>query len=156
MCVRARADSPVLEGEEGRDSGRRGVRIRRALANRSSNQLVCGFCIHQLVAKEVDSLPTIRRRKAGKLGAQALMPPMDLPTVGRIAGLQERPDKQPGPSRAAQRAGFHAIRLLAALPYHIPERVKAIAQPAVKRIRNGEGSMNQATTAAPADRPAQR
>lgn len=49
----------------------------------------------------------------------------------------------------------HAIRFLAARPYQMPERSKTTAQPPVKRIKNGEGSMNQAPIAAAAERPAQ-
>ena len=53
--VRARADSEVLEVDMGRDSGGRGVKIRRALTN-VSNQLGFGFRIPQLVGSRLSSL----------------------------------------------------------------------------------------------------
>ena len=53
--VRARADSEVLEVDMGRDSGGRGVKIRRALTN-VSNQLGFGFRIPQLVGLHARSL----------------------------------------------------------------------------------------------------
>jgi len=45
---------------------------------------------------------------------------------------------------------------LAFLSYQIPETNKTTAQAPVKRIKKGDGSINQATTAAPADKAAQR
>lgn len=41
-------------------------------------------------------------------------------------------------------------------PYQIPDVISTAAHAPVKKIRNGEGSMNQATTAAAADIPPQR
>ena|SRR5260221_12892601 len=49
----------------------------------------------------------------------------------------------------------HAAFFRAARPYQIPERSKTTAQAPVNRIKNGEGNMNHATMAAPADKAAQ-
>ena len=61
--VRARADSPVLELEVGRDSGGRGVRTRRGLT-KFSNQLCFGFRILQLVVDRASSLRLVCLHRA--------------------------------------------------------------------------------------------
>jgi hypothetical protein len=56
----------------------------------------------------------------------------------------------------ASAGGIHKTRFFAARLYQNPERSKTTAQPPVKRIRNGEGSINQANTHPAADNPAHR
>jgi hypothetical protein len=50
----------------------------------------------------------------------------------------------------------YSFVFLAILPYQNPEATSATAQPAVKYIKNGDGSMYHAATAAPAESVPQR
>jgi len=43
--------------------------------------------------------------------------------------------------------------LFAPRPYQMPDAINTTAQAPVNRIKNGEGNMNQATTAAAAESP---
>ena len=49
--------------------------------------------------------------------------------------------------------GESVFYLFAPRPYQMPDAINTIAHAPVKRIKNGEGYMNQATTAAAAESP---
>jgi hypothetical protein len=127
--ARARAGSAALEVEVGRDSGRRGLKSRRALT-RFSNKFSVGFRIPELVGCGAGSL-----------------------TKRRLAAANSPPEA-PHPNGGSGR-GPLTLCLLAARVYQMPERSNTMAQAAVKQMRNGEGSMNQAPMAAAAESAAQ-